>query len=365
MQRAMTTPYIEWAKRHQPGIYNLASSGMPHPPLEEIGGMPNELPLTGSNAYGYAPLLDGLAQKHGVARTQVVTCTGCSMANYLVLATLLSPGDEVLIERPTYEPLLRAAEHLSASVVRFERPVSAACEVTAERVLEAMTRRTRLIVLSNLHNPSSQFVSDDVLRQIGERAHAIGARVLVDEVYLDAVFDREPGCCVQLGTPFIATGSLTKVYGLSALRCGWIIADEGFVRRAWRVADLYGNAQPFVPDWLAVRALPHLPALRERARALLDTNRALFTAWARTRDDLRYVPAHYGTTICARPTRVDAATFCAALRDRFDVSTVPGHFFEMPDHVRIGLPIEPRLFKEALARMGACLDQIRQGVDEA
>jgi hypothetical protein len=356
----MTTPYIEWAKLHQAATYNLAVSGMPPASFAEIGGMPQDLPLAGSNAYGYAPLLEGLAHKHQVKPTEIVTCTGCSMANYLVLATLLAPGDEVLIERPTYEPLLRAAEHLGASIVRFDRPPDEACRVTVDRVLGAITPRTRAVVLANLHNPSSQVVSDDVLRRIGQRAQAVGARVLVDEVYVDAVFDGSPRCCVHLGPAFIATGSLSKIYGLSSLRCGWVVADEHFTRRAWRLADLYGNAQPFAPDWLAARALPSLPALRQRARTLLDTNRATFEAWARTREDITHVPAAYGTTICVQPTAVDVSTLCAELRTRFEVSVVPGHFFEMPHHVRIGLSVEPRVFREALARMGACLDLIRQ-----
>ena len=78
----------------------------------------------------------------------------------------------------------------------------------------------------------------------------MGARVLVDEVYLDTVFEDPPGSCVHLGQSFVATGSLTKAYGLSGLRCGWIIADAEFARRVWRMQDLYGNVQPFAMDLL-------------------------------------------------------------------------------------------------------------------
>jgi histidinol-phosphate/aromatic aminotransferase/cobyric acid decarboxylase-like protein len=53
-------------------------------------------------------------------------------------------------------------------------------------------------------------------------------------VYLATVLDTPPGSCVHLGQAFVATGSLTKAYGLS-LRCGWIIADTGLARRIWRM----------------------------------------------------------------------------------------------------------------------------------
>ena len=115
---------------------------------------------------------------------------------------------------------------------------------------------------------------NDVLAPIGEAAARVGARVIVDEVYLDTVFDDAPGSSVHLGPAFVATSSLTKVYGLSALRCGWIIADDDLARRIWRVNDLYGNVQPFPMDLLASAAFDRLPALRARSRALLDANRA-------------------------------------------------------------------------------------------
>ncbi len=122
MTRAMATPYIEWAKLESTARWNLATSGLPHLSAEDIGGWPEAAALTGANGYGYLPLLERIAAHHAVRPSQVVTATGCSMANFLALAALLSPGDEVLIERPTYDPLLLAASHLGARIVRFDRP---------------------------------------------------------------------------------------------------------------------------------------------------------------------------------------------------------------------------------------------------
>ena len=250
MTRAMATPYIEWAKLESTARWNLATSGLPHLSAEDIGGWPEATALTGANGYGYLPLLERIAAHHAVRPSQVVTATGCSMANFLALAALLSPGDEVLIERPTYDPLLLAASHLGARIVRFDRPAEDGFRIDEAAVAGAITRRTRVIVLANLHNPSSQQTPNDVLARVGEAAARVGARVLVDEVYLDTVFDEAPGSCVHLGPAFVATGSLTKAYGLSALRCGWIIADNELARRIWRLNDLYSNVQPFPMDLL-------------------------------------------------------------------------------------------------------------------
>lgn len=355
MTRVSAAPYLEWAKRKK-GRWNLSVSGAPPASLDDIGGIPSDLPLSGENGYGYGPLLERIAARHGVAPSRVVVATGCSMANFLALAALVEPGDDVLIERPTYEPLLMAALHLGASVRRFERRPSHAFRVDGDEVVAAITPRTRVIVLANLHNPSSQPVADDTLRCIGEAAARVGARVIVDEVYLDAVFDHTPRCCVHLGPPFVATSSLTKVYGLSPLRCGWVIADDDLARRIWRVNDLYENVRPFVPDWLAARAFDHLPVLGARLQALLDANRRIFSDWAAARMDLEIAMPRWGTTVCVRPMSVDAARLSEDLRTQHDVAVVPGHFFELPDHVRIALCTETAVLREGLRRIGLCLD---------
>jgi aspartate/methionine/tyrosine aminotransferase len=224
-------------------------------------------------------------------------------------------------------------------------------------VAAAVTPRTRVIVLANLHNPSSQLTGGDVLARIGDAAARVGARVLVDEVYLDTVFDDPPGSCVQLGPPFVATGSLTKAYGLSALRCGWIIADDELARRMWRMSDLYGNVQPFPMDLLAVAAFDRLPGLRARSRALLDANRAIFAEWASGRRDLTFTLPAWGTTVCVKPTRLDAERLAESLRAAHEVSVVPGRFFEQPDYLRLSLCTDSDTLNEGLRRMALALDR--------
>lgn len=352
MIRVSGTPYIAWAKQTK-AAWNLAVSGAPHAAWADIGGPPDDMPLTGDNLDGYAPLVDGIAARYRVDPSQVVTATGCSMANFLVLAALIEPGDEVLIERPTYQPLLFAAQHLQADVRRFDRPAERDFAIDPDQVARHLSPRTRAIVLSNLHNPSSQYVDTNVLRAIGDAAERVGARVIVDEVYLDATDDTTS--CVALGPAFIATNSLTKIYGLAALRCGWAIADAALAMRIRRVNDLYENVRPFASDWLATRAFAHLPSLGARTRALVDANRGVFSDWSRGRDDIAFTMPRWGTTLCMQPTRVDATRLADELRTRYDVSVVPGQFFEAPDHVRIALCTDTTVLREGLARLGPCL----------
>src|SRR5205807_8236544 len=186
----------------------------------------SDLALHGDNAYGYRPLVEALAQHRHVSPDNVVTVSGgTSMANHLAMAALVDHGDDVLIEEPTYDPLLAVAEYLGANIKRFPRKFEDGFNVDIDGLEKQITPGTRLIVLTNLHNPSSALVDDATLRKIGALARNVGARVLVDEVYLEAMFENAPVSAISIDPEFVVTSSLTKGYGLSGLRCGWIFAE--------------------------------------------------------------------------------------------------------------------------------------------
>jgi len=145
----------------------------------------------------------------------------------------------VLIEHLTYEPLIAAARWLGAEVRSFARRAEDCFRLDPAEVERRMTDRTRVVVLTNLHHSSSALANDDSLRRVGEIAARAGARVIVDEVYLDALWEPAPRTCFHLGETFIATNSLTKIYGLNGLRCGWILAAPEIVERAWRLTELF------------------------------------------------------------------------------------------------------------------------------
>src|SRR5262249_24477750 len=86
------TAYIEWAKLHTGAKYNLAASGVKGVPLSELQVKLDELELSAAGSYGYPPLLERLAVRYGVARKNVATAIGTSLANYLAMSAVLEPG---------------------------------------------------------------------------------------------------------------------------------------------------------------------------------------------------------------------------------------------------------------------------------
>jgi aspartate/methionine/tyrosine aminotransferase len=356
-RREIGSVYLEWAKLHSKARFGLAGSDVLHFPFADLHANASDLSLSPPGGYGYKPLLERIAAKAGVGVECVVHAQGTSMANHLAMAALLEPGDEVLVEEPTYEALLAVAHYLGARIRRFPRQFEAGFQIDPREVERAISPRTRLIVITNLHNPSGVRTPDSVLKIVGEVARSLGANVLVDEVYIEARFDSPWQSAVHLGPNFIATSSLTKAYGLTALRCGWVLAAAPLAERMWRVNDLFGASSPFPTDLLSVVALDQLPRIAARAKQLLDVNRALLKSFLDSRKDLLAIWPEAGTIVFPQLTTGHADAFCQLLFEKYETGVVPGRFFEAPNHFRIGVGGQTDTVREGLHRISAALDE--------
>src|SRR5262249_26895428 len=136
-----------------------------------------DVEITGPSAYGYEPLQKELANKSKVPVECVVAAAGTTMANHLAMAAILKPGDEVLIEHPVYEPLLAISSFLCAKIKRFARHFENDFRVEPEEIERHMTPQTRLIVMTNLHNPSGVLADEKTLRDLQQIARKHGARI--------------------------------------------------------------------------------------------------------------------------------------------------------------------------------------------
>ena len=356
--RVMSSAYMQWAKTHLQARFNLASSGLEPYPLAKLPVKIEDLEITGPSFYGYEPLQKALAKKSGVSPDCVVAAAGTAMANHLAMAAMLNPGDEVLIEQPAYELLASTAQYLGAEVKRFTRSFDDGFRLDPDEVARQTSARTRLIVLTNLHNPSSALAQNETLKQIGEIARRVGARVLVDEVYLDALFADAPATAFRLGEEFVTTNSLTKVYGLSGLRCGWILAEPSLAKKMWYLNDLFGVIPAHAAERLSCIALENLDQIAADARRLLETNRHLLNAFWKSRDDLDWTSQEFGTVSFPRLKKGNVDELSRLLSEKYETSIVPGKFFDMPQHFRIGIGGQTASLSEGLARLGEGLSEI-------
>lgn len=354
---------MRWAKTRPRVTYDLASSGLRPVTTEELLGdalAREAFEISGPNDEGFMPLREALGARYGMAAACVAIAPGASGANFLACLALLEPGDDALIETPAYDPLIAAARAAGANVVHFERSWKQGFALDPDVIRTALTPKTKLIVISNAHNPSGAMAGRDVLEQIGIMADAIGALVLVDEVYAEAQHDDAPMPIpsARFGDVFVTTSSLTKAYGLAGLRCGWILAAPKIAERIRVTRDIVDGSGPFVAESLAVTALSHIDRLRTRARRILSENFAALKSMASSHPRLEWLEPVAGTTAFPRVRECDDTTaFVETLVRDYDAVVVPGHFFQAPQHIRISFGGRHEMVKDALDRLDRALHE--------
>jgi aspartate/methionine/tyrosine aminotransferase len=347
--------YMAWAKEHGQGRYrtSLAESGTRSVSKEELSLSIGDVALNGVDRYGPPELMDRLAEFLGVGASNVVRTSGTSLANFLAYGAILDRGDEALVETPVYEALTGLPQLFGASVRTFARGESR-FEIDPDRVLAALSPRTRLVAVSNLHNPSGVAADDAALREIGREAERRGFYVLVDEVYQDfAGTERIATAYRRLGPRFLATNSLTKVYGMGGLRLGWIVADEAIARRAEKLMDYLSVVTAYPASMIAVVALRRIDALRERALRVARANVGIVRDFVRRNADrVRWVEPDGGIVAFLRFERGrNGDEVSERLRHDHDTLVVPGSFFGAPDGVRIGFGGSEETLRLGLANL--------------
>jgi aspartate/methionine/tyrosine aminotransferase len=350
---------MEFAKLRSDAKYNLATSGVMNYPLAALPVSLRDLEVNGPTIYGYAPLQERLARYNDVPPECVVAATGTSMANHLAMAATFEPGDEVLIEHPTYELLVSTAQYLGAEVRYFERRFEEGFRIDPGEVAKQISPHTRLVLLTNLHNPSGAYTDQETLRAVGEVAKQSDARVLVDEVYLELFFgDRSPSA-VHLGEHFLVTSSLTKAFGLSGLRCGWVLASPELAERMWHINDLYGAIPAHAAELLSVIALDHLDRVAARGREVVAQNRRALDALLNARSDIASFRPERSTIAFPKLLSGRMDEFYRLLREKYETSVVPGCYFDMSQHFRIGIGGDPEMTAEGLRRLGLALEELQ------
>lgn len=353
-------PYMRWAKRHLSSFspMNLGMSGRATVTAAELP-CPKDVPYWAPEGeYGDPALRAAIAARYGVSPDRVFASAGTSLANFLVFLAE-ARGGHVAVETPAYEALLGLPAAVSATVSTFRRVEERDWRIDPESLRAAARAGTRLLVVSDLHNPSGKRLHADDMALLLETAERLDAAVLVDEVYLDLAI---PAARTWATTSdrVLVTNSLTKAHGLGGLRIGWILAHPSRIERIAGWNDLVCPAHPVPSIEVAKAYVPQADRFLAPARAAFSERLSRTDSWVRSRGDVSWRRPDGGITGFLRlPEGMDGDRLADHALAAHGVRVVPGSFFQSPGHVRISYGLEADALDTALQALGRAIDDMK------
>lgn len=351
-----SSPYITWAKSKHHIQYNLGRSGVPGISLDKLVDHPSDILTSGEHEDGWYPLMEQIAGRYKVSPDQIVLVHGASMANHLACALLLNPGDEVLVETPVYEPLRLLPEYFHAKVIPVSRPPERGFQLNPDEISGQINPHTKLLILSDLHNPSGMLLDRSILKKIITIAESHSFYILIDEVYLEFLYPEGERTSSLFSPNVITTRSLTKAYGLDDLRMGWIIADHTLAEKMRRLRDLFSITTAFPSERLAGYAFNKADGMLNRTLTLLQRNRQLVDAYITSSEHLAWQAPGTGSVGFVKLNSGDVISFNSFMEKNYQTLITPGRFFGLPGYFRIGWGMAEEQFDEAFSRFRKAID---------
>jgi aspartate/methionine/tyrosine aminotransferase len=351
--------------------YNLSESGVHPLSVRELLALAQaaadpllDVRLGYSQSNGTDALRERIAALYpGATPDQVLVTNGSAEANYVAALRVIEPGDQVAMLLPNYLQLWGHVQNLGAQVRPFRLHEERGWAPDPAEIRSAIGPGTKLVVVTNPHNPTGHVLADAMRRAIIDRTAEVGAWLLADEVYMGA--ERDGNTTASFWGSYdrlLCVAGLSKAYGLPGLRIGWLVGPAPIVADAWARHDYTTIGPSGASDHLATLALQ--PAVRERllarTRAILRENYPVLEQWLKTfGPSFSWVPPQAGAICWVRyRSRVDGETLVERVRAGQSVLLVPGEHFGMPGYLRFG-------FGNELPELRAALETTATGLRPA
>lgn len=348
--------------------HDLGESGMPDITtgelLERCGLGPDSLSdivLRDNDTRGTERLRRAILGSYGppVRFEHITATTGTSEALFILFNILHGKRTAAVVPRPSFQALYEVPRALGLDLRFYDLRAENGWLPDPNEIVRLIDDRTGTVVINTPHNPSGAFFPPDAAGEVVRKAAFHGAAVIADEHYRFLPFEG-PSPMRSLARPdenVIATGSLTKCFGVIGLRVGWIVAPETVIASVRDFRDYLTHTLSPVSDFLAAVALEHAPAFVEPNRARLRENLSALLGFAARTPGISLVPPLGGAV--AFPSYdygIPSDEFARGLIEQCGVFVLPGGAFETEGAFRINLGREPGSFREALELMNSyCL----------
>jgi aspartate/methionine/tyrosine aminotransferase len=303
-------------------------------------------------------VVEAICARYGVHPENVVTSIGVAGALSMIVKAFVAPGDHVLVERPGFDLLGLIAQDAGARVEYVNRRPEQ-FKFDLDEIRQRLSPTTRLMIITNLHNPTGALLDPREIRAIGDELARVNALLVVDEVYADFARAELAAPAATYGSNIVSANSVTKVFGLDALKCGWLIAAPEILGRLQLDSTERYSGISKLSHAVAAHVLESADRFDSHWKTILAASRPILEhyAGAMLADELLEgsVP-RYGCMYFPRIQGVrDTLALAKLLWHRHDILVAPGEYFGSPGSIRIGFGGAASELDAGLARLHRAL----------
>jgi aspartate/methionine/tyrosine aminotransferase len=356
-----TVEYIDWFRINWHDIkFDLATSGLHAVTQKDLGVKMDDLNFGKTLFYGDPKLVELISEIYAIDEKEILVTTGSTHANFLLCTLLLKEGDEVIIEDPVYTPLLDLVAAFNCKIKRIKRRFEEGYKLNPERLNELVGKDTKMIIFTNLHNPSGTMTDLGTLKAISDIAADNKIHVLSDEVYRDFMMEDGPPPFSSLSESGISVCSLSKFYGGGALRVGWAMCDPDIAVQTRKLNDYVTAVNSCAGEGFGALILEHRKWFVEKIKGITERNYPIVKNWIKEREDLEWVEPKYGVIGFPRlKNQSDSMKLAEHLLTGYRTLISPGRFFGPEDHFRLGFGGDGKMLEKGLENLGLALDEMQ------
>ena len=298
------------------------------------------------------------------APENIIVTTGAKQALYNILFSIVNPQDEVILLAPywvSYPEMVKMVYGIPVIVT----PEDGSFHPRMEDIEQAVSSYTKAIIVNSPNNPSGVIYDDTFIKEVVEYCEKKGIYLILDDIYHTLVFDGKqavPGYKFTKedldSTRLIVVNGVSKQYGMTGFRIGWVIAPRKLVEVMINVqAQMTSNAS-VESQAAAEGALTGVQSVVESLRLTIQNNRDVMMQELSTFEGVR-VTQPDGTFYCLPDFRAfneDSIELAKFLLSKALVVTVPGASFGMEGHLRLSYAGSVKDIKEGVARIKWALD---------
>ncbi len=323
--------------------YNLAESSVRDITLDSLNVDLSGILLFYGEHKGMYKLRQAIIEDSKVLRPDdLIVTAGAAMALFITSTTLLSPKDHLVVIRPNYGTNIETPRAIECTISIVDLSFENNYEIDVAAVAAAIQPNTRLISITNPHNPTGRVYSDETLRALIALAEERGCHLLVDETYRDLNFQTAlKPYAAELSDKVISVSSVSKSYGAPGIRTGWVITrDQKLLHDLLAAREQITLCNSVVDETIALHLLTHKEKLVSAHHEHIRKNFAYLKEWMATQPYLEWVEPQAGVVCFPRlkaAYKVDVEALYDKLYNEYGTVVGPGHWFEQErTYMRIG-----------------------------